>query len=40
MDKNTILSHGGQNIEPMGNQRFTDLILELKAAKVSALDHL
>uniref|UniRef100_A0A6J0TJH8 Centrosomal protein of 162 kDa n=1 Tax=Pogona vitticeps TaxID=103695 RepID=A0A6J0TJH8_9SAUR len=34
MDKNNILSHGGQNAESMGNQRVTDLILELKEAKV------
>ncbi|KAJ7341706.1 hypothetical protein JRQ81_006514 [Phrynocephalus forsythii] len=34
MDKNNILSHGGLNTEPMGNQRVTDLISELKAAKV------
>ncbi|XP_062980971.1 centrosomal protein of 162 kDa [Elgaria multicarinata webbii] len=33
VDKNNILSHGVQNAEPASNQRFTDLILELRAAK-------
>ncbi|XP_054834612.1 centrosomal protein of 162 kDa isoform X3 [Eublepharis macularius] len=33
VDKNNLLSHGVQNSEPAGNQSFTDLILELRAAK-------
>ncbi|XP_053143126.1 centrosomal protein of 162 kDa isoform X3 [Hemicordylus capensis] len=33
MDKNNLLSCGVQNTEPAGNQSFTDLISELRAAK-------
>ncbi|XP_015283449.1 PREDICTED: LOW QUALITY PROTEIN: centrosomal protein of 162 kDa [Gekko japonicus] len=35
LDKNNLLSHGVQNSEPTGNQSFTDLILELRAAKAA-----
>ncbi|XP_060092626.1 centrosomal protein of 162 kDa isoform X1 [Heteronotia binoei] len=35
LDKNNLLSRGVQNSEPMGNQSFTDLILELRAAKAA-----
>ncbi|KAJ6665778.1 hypothetical protein lerEdw1_001250 [Lerista edwardsae] len=33
MDKNNLLSRGVQNSEPAGNKSFTDLLLELRAAK-------
>ncbi|XP_066468584.1 centrosomal protein of 162 kDa [Tiliqua scincoides] len=33
MDKNNLLSCGVQNSEPTGNQSFTDLVFELRAAK-------
>lgn len=33
MDKNNLLSCGVQNPEPAGNKSFTDLLLELRAAK-------
>lgn len=35
MNKNNLLSCGVQNSEPAGNQSFTDLLFELRAAKVS-----
>ncbi|KAL8186129.1 UNVERIFIED_CONTAM: hypothetical protein K2H54_064640 [Gekko kuhli] len=35
LDKNNLLSHGVQNSEPTGSQSFTDLILELRAAKAA-----
>ncbi|XP_077161461.1 centrosomal protein of 162 kDa isoform X2 [Paroedura picta] len=35
VDKNNLLSRGVQSSEPTGNQSFTDLILELRAAKAA-----